>query len=548
MSQLPEKNADSVFKINTSSGTGSGFYLRDRNILVTNFHVIQGHRTVAVEDQGKERYLANVVFVNPTTDLAFLQPVRNLNAHPRVFDSFAPVRERERVYVLGFPFGMPYTETEGIVSSPRQLMGGRYYIQTDAAVNPGNSGGPMVNANGQLVGITTAKFTEADNVGFAIPVNDLQEDLESFNFNREMSYAVKCSSCKNLIFTKTEYCNNCGNSIDTSVFDEITPNELGKFIEQSLNIAGINPVLARGGEDYWNFYHGSTMITIYYHEREYLYALSPINELPTSNLEKLLKYILSAPLPAYKLGIFDNKIYIFYRIHMSDMFSDHADGVRKALSVFPLKADEMSQFFQEHFNCPVTNYSRAPKAKDPAEELGQEAIDYGSQAEGLRKQGKLAEALEVYKKQEAIYNRLESEKPKLAQNYSNQALLLRDLGKFPEALALYHKERQVYESSGMHKELAACYSNFSKLCLRWGNLKEALNFQRNEENIYKKLNDPSGLAGSWWRKGIIYGQAKDYQTLIKCWQYSIQLYKSVGTPTQTHEAELQKIMVRFGKV
>ena len=547
MSQLPEKNADSVFKINTSSGTGSGFYLREKNILVTNFHVVQGHRTVAIEDQGKERYLAKVVFVNPTSDLAFLQPVRNLNIPPRVFDSFASVRERERVYVLGFPFGMPYTETEGIVSAPRQLMGGRYYIQTDAAVNPGNSGGPVVNDNGQLVGITTSKFTEADNVGFAIPVNDLQEDLESFNFNKEMNYAVKCSSCKNLIFTKTEYCNNCGNSIDVSVFDQISPNELGTFIEQALKIAGIDPVLARGGEDYWNFYHGSSMITIYFHNREYLYALSPINELPTSNLEKLLKYILSAPLPAYKLGIFDNKIYIFYRIHMSDMFSPYAEDIRKVLSVFPLKADEMSQFFQENFNCPMTNYSKPKKEKDSPEDPKQQAINYGSQAEDLKKQGKSAEALEVYKKQEAVYKQLESEKRQLAQNYSNQASILRDLGKFPEALGLYRQEKQVYESLGMHKELAGCYSDLTKLCLRWGNLKEALNFQRNEENIFKKLNDRSGLAGSWWRKGIIYGQAKDYQTLIKCWQYSIQLYKSIGISTQKHETELQKITVKIQK-
>jgi len=547
MSQLPEKNADSVFKINTSSGTGSGFYLRDKNILVTNFHVVQGYRTVAVEDRAKERYLAKVVFVNPTTDLAFLQPVRNLNIYPRIFDNFAPARERERVYVLGFPFGMPYTETEGIVSSPRQLMGGRYYIQTDAAVNPGNSGGPVVNASGQLVGITTAKFTEAENVGFAIPVNDLQEDLESFNYNREMTYAVKCSSCKNLIFTKTEYCNNCGNSIDSSVFDEISPNELGKFIEQALGSAEINPVLARSGEDYWNFYHGSTMITIYFHDREYLYALSPINELPTSNLEKLLKYILSAPLPAYKLGIFDNKIYIFYRIHMSDMFSAYADDVGKTLSHFPLKADEMSRFFQEQFNCPMTNYSRTQEAKDSPQEPGQQEVDYESQAEALKKQGKLAEALEVYKKQEAAYAQLEPEKQQLAQNYANQALILRDLKKFPESLGLYQKERQVYESLGLPKELAGCYGDLTRLCLRWGKLKEALDFQRNEENIYKKMNDRAGLAGSWWRKGIIYGQAKDYQTLSKCWQYAIQLHKSIGTPTQKYEAELQKVLGKLKK-
>ncbi len=547
MSQLPERNANAVFKINTSSGTGSGFYLRDKNILVTNFHVVQGYRTVAVEDRAKERYLANVVFVNPTSDLAFLQPVRNLNIHPRVFDNFSSVRERERVYVLGFPFGMPYTETEGIVSSPRQLMGGRYYIQTDAAVNPGNSGGPVINASGQLVGITTAKFTEAENVGFAIPVNDLQEDLESFNFNREMTYAVKCSSCKNLIFTKTEYCNNCGNSIDSSVFDQITPNELGKFIEQALAAAGIDPVLARCGEDYWNFYHGTSMITIYFHEREYLYALSPLNELPTSNLEKLLKYILSAPLPSYKLGIFDNKIYIFYRIHMSDIFSTYADNIRESLSQFPLKADKMSRFFQEHFNCLESKYSRPQTTKDSPEELGKQAVDYGNQAESLKKQKKLTDALEIYKKQEAIYNQLEPGKHLLAQNYSNRALILRDLGKFPEALDLHRKERQVYESLGMHKELAGCYRNLMSLCLRWGKLKEALDFLGKEEEIHQKLKDRTGLASSWWRKGIIYGQAKDYQTLIKCWQYSIQLYKSIGISTQSHEAELKKVLAKLKK-
>ncbi|NJO88650.1 MAG: hypothetical protein HC831_06560 [Chloroflexia bacterium] len=59
------------------------------------------------------------------------------------------LKSRDRVFVLGFPFGMPYTETQGIVSAPRQLMEGSYFIQTDAAVNPGNSGGPVINEFGK---------------------------------------------------------------------------------------------------------------------------------------------------------------------------------------------------------------------------------------------------------------------------------------------------------------------------------------------------------------------------------------------------------------
>jgi hypothetical protein len=356
-----------VFKINTSSGTGSGFYLKNRNILVTNFHVVQGYRTVAIEDQEKERYMAKVVFVNPYTDLAFLQPVRNWEAAATAsgFDAFARVENREQVYVLGFPFGMPYTETKGIVSSARQLMEGRHYIQTDAAVNPGNSGGPVVNSSGELVGITTSKFTNADNMGFAIPVEVLNEDLETLDLNQALEYAVKCNSCKTLLFEKSEYCHNCGNTIDSNVFDQFTPNRVAAFVEEALSLLGMDPVLARSGEDYWEFHWGNTLITIYFHEREYLHAMSPINELPTSNLEPLFKYLLKMPLPTYKLGVLDNKIFISYRVHMVDIFSSFSGLIRQNLAIFPLKADEMSRFFLESFNCTMTRYSR--ETKEPLE-------------------------------------------------------------------------------------------------------------------------------------------------------------------------------------
>ena len=350
--------ANAVFKVNTSSGNGSGFYLRGHNILVTNFHVVQGYRTVAIEDQKKERYLAQVVFVNPRADLAFLKASQKMHSPETAFDRFSPVENRERVLVLGFPFGMPYTETGGIVSAARQLMDGRHYIQTDAAVNPGNSGGPMINDRGELVGITTSKFTNADNVGFAIPVDTLKEDLESFRLSNRLTYSVKCDSCKSLIFTKTEYCSNCGTNIDSKIFEEITPNKIALFVEDALSLLGMNPVLARSGQDYWEFHHGSSFITIYFYNREYLYAMSPLNELPATNLEKLFKYLLQAPAPPYKLGVMDNKIFISYRIHMSDIFTKHAGTVKKDLAIFALKADEMDNFFVDHFGCKMTKYSK----------------------------------------------------------------------------------------------------------------------------------------------------------------------------------------------
>lgn len=365
MSQLPEKLAGSVFKVNTSTGTGSSFYLGNSDILVTNFHVVQGHRTVALEDQSHHRHLAKVVFVDPADDLAFLRPSSRLDVKTPVFDRFANVKNRERVWVLGYPFGMPYTETEGIVSSNKQLLRGQYFIQTDAAVNPGNSGGPMVNSNGELVGITTAKFVDADNMGFAIPADALSEDLETLNLNRQSKYSVKCDSCKNLLYEKTEYCNNCGNVIDSVAFDQITPDQLVDFIESALELMGINPVLTRCGEHYWEFYHGRTLVTIYFQGRDYLYAMAPINELPTSNLDTLLEYILKVPLPTYKLGVLNNKIFISFRVHISDIFTAHAKRLRKDLAIFPLKADEMSRALETHFDCKVSHYSREAESRKP---------------------------------------------------------------------------------------------------------------------------------------------------------------------------------------
>ncbi|MCP4154250.1 MAG: trypsin-like serine protease [bacterium] len=358
MNKLHKHISSAVFKINTAAGSGSGFYLKKQSIIVTNYHVVEGFKTVAVEDQSKHRYLARVVFVNPWTDLAFLKVSEKMKIPKFSFDSFTKVENRDRVLVLGFPFGMPYTETDGIVSSSKQLMDGRYFIQTDAAVNPGNSGGPLVNSSGKLVGVATSKFTNADNVGFAIPVDILTEDMDSFEQNKKLVYAVKCDSCKTLIYEKTEYCSNCGNNIDRKVFEEVPPTKIEQFVENALSFLGMNPVLARCGPDYWEFHHGSSFIRIFFFNREFLYVTSPLNELPTSNLEDLFKYLLKDPVPPYQLGVMDNKIFLSYRVHVSEIFSTYDKAVKKNIAIMVLKANELDNFFVEHYGCKMTTYSR----------------------------------------------------------------------------------------------------------------------------------------------------------------------------------------------
>ena len=348
-----------VYKVITANGSGTSFALKDKNIWVTNHHVVAGNKQVTLEDMDKNRYLANVVFINPSADIAFLRSDHVYSDdHGFTYMENDTVRASDPVFVLGYPFGMPYTITEGIVSSPSQLMDGRNYIQTDAAVNPGNSGGPVVTKDGKLVGITTAKFQQADNMGFAIPLELMLEELESSKDHNGNHMAVKCGSCSNLIHEATEYCNNCGANVDSRHFDEIPLSDLAKFIEGSIGGLGLNPILARAGQEFWEFHQGSSQIRIFTYNKSYLYATSPLNQLPKENLDKLYKYLLSNSVEPYKFGIHDNQIFISYRVGISDLFSSHSEEINKNIAGLALKADEMDDVFVKDFGCEMTSYSK----------------------------------------------------------------------------------------------------------------------------------------------------------------------------------------------
>lgn len=350
----------SVVKIGTSSGSGSGFYLKNHGIVVTNNHVVSNHKMVSIEIEQKEKIAAKVVFLNPIVDLAFLLPSKPLEYLPEMYlQPTGTIQNMDRVAVLGYPYGMPFTITDGIVSSTSQLMDGRRYIQTDAAVNPGNSGGPLVNVRGEIVGVTTSKFSEADNVGFAIPVDDLMVDLESFAENVGMEFSVKCPSCGSLLFEKVEFCHNCGAEIDQeTLFDEPQLSQLAEFVEPALSELGVDPIIARNGYDYWEFHQGSSLVRIFVYNKNYLYTTSPLVKLPKQNLEPVYRYILSNPAPPFSFGIWKGMIYLSYRVHMSDLYSSLKDGIRQNIADFAEKADELDNYLIENYGCEKSEYSK----------------------------------------------------------------------------------------------------------------------------------------------------------------------------------------------
>ncbi|MFT3704748.1 MAG: trypsin-like peptidase domain-containing protein [Agriterribacter sp.] len=344
-----------IFKVNTANGSGSAFYLKQYNVFVTNYHVVKGSKMVSIENKNLDRFVGKVILADVNEDLALIKTDADFSALPDVqFSEVADILLRDEVYVLGYPYGMPYTETQGIISSPRQLMNGKYYIQTDAPVNPGNSGGPLVNKKGEIIGVTTSKFSDADNMGFAVPVDTLKEVIAIYAAQQTTQYSVVCPGCRSVIEEAGEYCNNCGDTIDATLFDDMEISALANIIEQGFVKHGIDPVLARTGYEYWNFHSGSSLIRIFVYNRSYVYATSPINKMMSKQMPDLLKHLLSPSQHPYQLGVSDGDIYISYRVHISDLFNEKygAEELEKLVKLSE-KADATDNYLLETFGAPL---------------------------------------------------------------------------------------------------------------------------------------------------------------------------------------------------
>ncbi len=348
----------SVYKINTANGTGTGFYNHENDIIITNYHVVAGCHTVSLEGKDKNRYLTQVLYINPGKDIAFLRANNLPKPVGAVLLNHSTVSQtRDKVIVLGYPYGMPFTVTEGIVSNPRQSIGGSYYIQTDAAINPGNSGGPVINEKGELMGIVTSKFSDADNMGFAIPLETLREELEIVS-ELSNTFTLGCSNCGGLIEEKTDYCPNCGTNVDEKLFEELALSDFSLKVEEAISKLDINPVLARSGRERWYFHQGSAEIRMFVYDNNYLFATSPLNELPRANLSEVYEYILTADTGEHRLSISDNQIFLSYRVHISDLYSDKKEDILEGIAQLATKADELDNRFVNDFGAKMTPYSK----------------------------------------------------------------------------------------------------------------------------------------------------------------------------------------------
>ena len=162
-----------------SAALGSGFIIDAKGIVVTNNHVIQDAEDIIVRVNGDQEFKAKVIGADPLSDIAVLQLETKEKFVPVQFGDSDKARIGDWVIAIGNPFGLGGTVTSGIISARNRSIGlSRYedYIQTDASINSGNSGGPLFDMNGDVIGINTAILGRNGSIGigFSIPSNSAQ--------------------------------------------------------------------------------------------------------------------------------------------------------------------------------------------------------------------------------------------------------------------------------------------------------------------------------------------------------------------------------------
>ncbi len=160
---------------------GSGFLVNREGYILTNAHVISNSVNIRVVlSEGKKEYPATIIGIDRMTDTALIKIEPDFTPTVLPFGDSDKLRMGEVVLAMGNPLGFQHSVTSGLISAKERSVphaGDRYnnFIQTDSAINPGSSGGPLVNLHGEVVGINTAIIEQAQLIGFAIPINVVKD-------------------------------------------------------------------------------------------------------------------------------------------------------------------------------------------------------------------------------------------------------------------------------------------------------------------------------------------------------------------------------------
>ena len=170
-SGIIETSIESVVTVRTDISQGTGFLITDDGYIVTNAHVLSGGSEVYVLDYEQNKKTTQFIGYDSELDIALLKISGTYDSLE--LENSNDISVGEKVIAIGNPLGLQFSVSEGIVSGINRPgpTGIEAYIQTDAALNPGNSGGPLINKNGKVIGINNFKVSDGESLGFALESN-----------------------------------------------------------------------------------------------------------------------------------------------------------------------------------------------------------------------------------------------------------------------------------------------------------------------------------------------------------------------------------------
>lgn len=356
--QIIEHYQKAIIQIATSGGTGTGFYLKEYDIIITNDHVVAEHVEVTIAGKAFDKALTRVWYTDRKHDLAFLEAPKNIELPDIFLGKYEAMHDGDPVLAIGHPYGLNYTATQGVISKVDRIRDGLKFIQIDAAINPGNSGGPLVNMNGEVIGVNSFIIRGGDNLGFALPVNYLREALQLYQPNRGQA-STRCFSCGQLVLQSNidsgKYCPSCGTEIKLpeAPEKEIAPVGVAKTIEEILQTLGKDVKLAREGVNNWSVKEGSAKIKISYNSENFFIAADAyLCQMPedSTKIKPLYQYLLEENYRTNGLVLSCLKQNIVLSCIVYDLDLTKEAGVETFRNLFQ-KADYYDDFLKQQYGC-----------------------------------------------------------------------------------------------------------------------------------------------------------------------------------------------------
>jgi serine protease Do len=356
--QIIEQYQHAIIQIATQGGTGTGFYLKEYDLIVTNDHVVANNAEVTIAGKSFDKMLSRVWYTDRKHDLAFLEAPKDVQLPEIRLGQYEVMKDGDPVVAIGHPYGLNYTATQGVISKVDRIRDGLKFIQIDAAINPGNSGGPLVNVNGEVIGVNSFIIRGGDNLGFALPVNYLSEALKMYLPSRGQA-STRCFSCGYLVtmtnIDSKKYCPSCGTEVKLPEMPEKEAEPVGvqKTIEDILKELGKDIKLAREGQNNWSVKEGSAKIKIVYNPENYFIAGDAyLCQMPTDavQIKPLYQFLLQENYKLNNMVLSCTKQNIVLSCIMYDMDVTKESGTEAFQNLFK-QADHYDDVLKHQYGC-----------------------------------------------------------------------------------------------------------------------------------------------------------------------------------------------------